>query len=123
LGAFESLVQQKQQELEIMAVAASAMSVRVRIMMVVFFCWLRTGGKCQTLGAWYVGLGGASTDLLAQQESRALVAKTKVSTVARRFMRAMIPKRVRKKLANPWGSARQKSEVEKNSSWRGGGDF
>jgi hypothetical protein len=37
LGAFESLVQQKQQELEIMAVAASAMSVRVRIMMVVFF--------------------------------------------------------------------------------------
>jgi hypothetical protein len=36
-GAFESLVQQKQQELEIMAVAANAMSVRVRIMMVVFF--------------------------------------------------------------------------------------
>lgn len=36
-GALESLVQQKQQELEIMAVAARAMSVRVRIMLVVFF--------------------------------------------------------------------------------------
>jgi hypothetical protein len=32
----ESLVQQKQHELEIMAVAASAMSVRERIMVVVF---------------------------------------------------------------------------------------
>lgn len=35
-GALESLVQQKQQELQIMAVAAKAMSDSVRIMVVVF---------------------------------------------------------------------------------------
>jgi hypothetical protein len=59
----ESLVQQKQQELEIRAVAAKAMSVRVRIMLVVFF-WLVNEKRRLDLGS-LVGRFGRSFNRLA----------------------------------------------------------
>lgn len=62
-----------------------------------------------------MGLGGASTDLLAQHEGKTQQTTDRITSEQRRFMESSEPHAVRKKLANPQGSARQKSEDGKKS--------